>query len=77
MIKYIYSMILGAALTFVLTHHFMKQASLEFKLKYAKLVEQSQGLQKEIDKLKKEINNVVVPDLKEDEVVDYWKGYLN
>lgn len=52
------------------------QASKEFELKYSQLVLKSQGLQKEIDKLKKEINTIIVPDLKEDEVVDYWKDFL-
>lgn len=52
------------------------QSSKDFELKYSKLQFQSEELKKEIEKLKKESNNVVVPDLKEDEVVDYWKGYL-
>lgn len=52
------------------------QASKEFEAKYSQLVLQSEKLQKEIDKLKKEADNIVVPDLKEDQVVDYWKEYL-
>lgn len=52
------------------------QASKEFEAKYSQLVLQSEKLQKEIDKLKKEADNIVVPDLKEDQVVDYWKQYL-
>ena len=52
------------------------QESKEFQVKYGKLVLTSEGLQKEIDRLRKEADNVVVPDLKEDQVVDYWKEYL-
>ena len=52
------------------------QESKEFQEKYGKLVLKSEGLQKEVDKLRKEADNVVVPDLKEDQVVDYWKEYL-
>lgn len=52
------------------------QESKEFQEKYDKLVLKSEGLQKEVDKLRKEADNVVVPDLKEDQVVDYWKEYL-
>ena len=52
------------------------QESKEFQEKYGKLVLKSEGLQKEVDRLRKEADNVVVPDLKEDQVVDYWKEYL-
>lgn len=52
------------------------QSSKEFEAKYSQLVLKSEGLQKEVDKLRKEADNVVVPDLKEAEVVDYWKEYL-
>ena len=52
------------------------QESKEFQEKYGQLVLKSEGLQKEIDRLRKEADNVVVPDLKEDQVVDYWKEYL-
>lgn len=52
------------------------KANKDFELKYSKLQLQSEELKKEIEKLKKESDNVVVPDLKEDEVVDYWKEYL-
>ena len=52
------------------------QESKEFQEKYDKLVLKSEGLQKEVDRLRKEADNVVVPDLKEDQVVDYWKEYL-
>ena len=76
MLKYIYAMILGSSLTLVIMLEINKRASLEFEAKYSQLVLQSEGLQKEIDKLKKEVNNVVVPDLKEDEVVDYWSKHL-
>lgn len=56
--------------------HSTIQSSKDFELKYSKLLEKSQFLQKEIDRLKKEVNNIQVPDLKEDEVVDYWKEFL-
>ena len=52
------------------------QESKEFQEKYGKLVLKSEGLQKEVDRLRKEADNVVVPDLKEDQVVNYWKEYL-
>ena len=52
------------------------QESKEFQEKYGQLVLKSEGLQKEVDRLRKEADNVVVPDLKEDQVVDYWKQYL-
>ena len=52
------------------------QESKEFQEKYGKLVLKSEELQKEVDRLRKEADNVVVPDLKEDQVVDYWKEYL-
>ena len=73
---YVIIFLLGACFGTSVMLYFKHQSSLEFESKYSKLVEKSQGLQKEIDRLKKEVNNVQVPDLKEDEVVDYWKEFL-
>jgi len=74
--KYLVIFTLGGAFGIGILGYIKRTDSKEFEERYAKLVQKSEILQKEVDRLKKEVNNIKVPELKEDQVVDYWKGYL-
>jgi hypothetical protein len=48
----------------------------EFDIKNDELKKEEQTIKKEIDKKKEEIHNIKVPDLNEQEVIDYWTKEL-